>query len=106
MRLATDDESKGIEVVNQFLDSMRIDLQKSRGQERYLDLTREGVPELPGDVPMDSHSDGNDDDPADDEDRAMTRTPGSHLTRLEDADLTPRAPDFSLHNLGGSCCVV
>ena len=31
MRHATDDESKGIEIINQFLDSMRIDLQKSRG---------------------------------------------------------------------------
>ena len=80
---------------------MRIDLQKSRGRKRYLDLTREGVPELPGDVPMDSHSDGNDDDPADDEDRAMTRTPGSHLARLEEMDSTPRAPDFSPDNLRG-----
>ena len=46
MRPATSDESKGIEVVNQFLDSMKADLQTNRGAKRYLDVTREGTPNL------------------------------------------------------------
>ena len=59
------------------------------------------MPEHPEDVAMDSHSDGNDDDPLEEEERAMTRTPGSHLTRLEEGDSKPRAPDFSPDNLRG-----
>ena len=98
MRPATDDESRGIEMVNQFLDSMRIDLQKVRGTKRYLDVTREGDPNFPEDeLPEAAISDEEDmhDDEADD----RTRTPGSRASRLEAVE--PRAPDFSSDSFRG-----
>ena len=44
MRPATAAESKEVEVVNQFLDSMRTDFQRTCGPKKFLDVTREGDP--------------------------------------------------------------
>ena len=81
MRPATQDESKGIEVVNQGLDSMRIDLQSKRGPKKFLDVRREGEPvfEDPDIIEEDHQSDD------DDETRAL----GSRLSQLE----TPAATE-------------
>jgi len=49
MRGATNEESLGAEIVNRYLTNMRLDLQKSRGARRYVDVMREGPPRFPGD---------------------------------------------------------
>ena len=78
MRLAIDDESKGVEVVNRFLDCMRNDLQRKHGPKKFLDVTREGEPNF---CEVD---DGN--QSTDDEDNA-TLTPDTRLPRLEREDI-------------------
>ena len=45
MRPATSDENKGVEMVNRFLESMKMDLQHSgRGPKKFLDVAKEGRP--------------------------------------------------------------
>ena len=77
MRPAADDESKGVEVVNQFLDSMRMDFRRARGPKKYLDVTREGDPSFRDDEQMEALSDDED---------AATRTLDTRLSRLEQAE--------------------
>ena len=93
MRLATDDESKGVELVNQFLDSLRMDFQRNRGPKKFLDVMREGNPSF--DEP--AVPDDSDDDEA-------TRTPGTHRSRLERAEaveVDDETPNFTLARFGG-----
>ena len=50
MRKATNDEAEGAEMVNQYLDDLRWDMQKRKGARKYVDVTREGEPDF-GDEP-------------------------------------------------------
>ena len=52
MRSATQDESRGIEMVNRYLCDMKQELEKTRGARRYVDVTKEGHPSFPGDEPL------------------------------------------------------
>ena len=94
MRLATDDESKGVELVNQFLDSMRMEFQRNRGPKKFLDVMREGNPGF--------------DEPAvpdDSDDEEATRTLGTHRSRLERAEaveVDDETSNFTLARFGGS----
>ena len=92
MRPATQDESKGIVVVNQFLDSMRIDLQSKRGPKKFLDVRREHEPvfEDPDVIEEDHQPDDADE----------TRTPGSRLSQLETPAATENL-DLSPERFGG-----
>ena len=63
MRSATQDESRGIEMVNRYLHEMKVDLEKTRGARRYVDVTREGPPRFPGDEPLDDPVAAEADDP-------------------------------------------
>ena len=49
MRNATNEEASGVGLVNRYLHSMKLDLQRDRGARRYIDVTREGNPHFPGD---------------------------------------------------------
>jgi hypothetical protein len=49
MRGATNDESLGAELVNRYLDDLRVDLQHNTGPKKYVDVQREGPPRFPGD---------------------------------------------------------
>ena len=52
MRGATRDESQGIEMVDRYPRDLKIDLERTRGARRYVDVTREGNPRLPGGEPF------------------------------------------------------
>jgi len=87
MRPATSDESKGIEVVNRFLETMKMDLQTTRGPKKFLDITREGRPRFDNedaDLP-ELESDNEDDDD--------TRVPEDNASPA--ADISEIGQDFS-----------
>ena len=50
MRGATNEESRGAEIVNRFLSGMRADIQKARGNRKYVDVRVEGHPRFPEDL--------------------------------------------------------
>ena len=43
-KLATSEESRGLEIQNQLLDDMKTDLQEFPGRRRYVDVESEGPP--------------------------------------------------------------
>ena len=47
MRSATQEESRGAELVNRYLHDMRDDFRSNRGARKYIDVTREGPPRFP-----------------------------------------------------------
>ena len=49
MRGATQEESLGAELVNWYLSSLKLDLVKTRGARKYVDVQSEGPPRFPGD---------------------------------------------------------
>ena len=49
MRAATQEESQGCELVNQYLHDLRVDLKNTRRPRRYVDVQREEPPRFPGD---------------------------------------------------------
>ena len=49
MRPATNEESLGAEIVNRYLADLRIDLKRSRGQRKFVDVEKEGIPRFPED---------------------------------------------------------
>ena len=45
---ATQEESLGAELFNRYLHSLKLDLIKTRGARRYVDVSAEGLPRFPG----------------------------------------------------------
>ena len=52
MRRAARDGSRGVEMVNHYLHEMKDELEKTRGDRRYVGVAREGNPRSPGDEPL------------------------------------------------------
>ena len=67
MRGATSEEAQGAELVNKYFDSMRADFKSNRGARKFIDVTKEGPPRFPGDLPVDPDQDP-EEHPGDDSD--------------------------------------
>ena len=50
-KLATTEESRGLEIQNQLLDDMKAEFQEFQGRRVYTDVEREGIPPSDGDRP-------------------------------------------------------
>ena len=57
MRSATQEESLGAELVNKYLHSLKLGLIKTRGARRYVDVSAEGPPRVPGDPQIEDEFD-------------------------------------------------
>ena len=51
MRVATSEESTGVEIVNRFLSHMKTSLNKARQARKFVDVEQEGPPRFPGESP-------------------------------------------------------
>ena len=49
MRPAANEESLDAEIVDRYLADLRVDLKRSRGQRKFVDVEKEGTPRFPGD---------------------------------------------------------
>ena len=101
MRGATQEESLGAELVNRYLSSLKMDLQKTRGARRYVDVSAEGPPRFPGDPVIEE--DGDFDDMPDlgdseeepDQEAAAAATPleaSRQVSGVDTPTLAPAAP--------------
>eukprot|EP00959_Pyramimonas_sp_CCMP1952_P180879 3782578-Pyramimonas_sp.AAC.1 len=78
MWIANPDESEGIEIANRYHHDLRIDLERTRGARRFVDVAREACPIFPGGEPLLDPEAAEADDIPDDTD--------------VDADQKPRSP--------------
>ena len=82
LRSATSEESMGAELVNRYLDHMRVDLKKARGARSYVDVAAVGPPRFPGDQDVDDDEEVVEEHPEDRSDSEPDAERGVVLSRV------------------------
>jgi hypothetical protein len=81
IRPATNEHSLGAEIVNRYLADLRIDLKRSRGHRKFVDVEKEGTPRCPED------GENSDEAAPDEEDREQQQDTAAGGASNLDADL-------------------